>query len=245
VEGSTSSGSRLLGRSAPSCDSCAAPRVPRGRLRAASSESAHLAQLLLVTPAPRALGPTGSTERYSQRVEDCTRAGYAVTVSSAKRVAMAAWSRATERRITLPDATDLPRALRGGPRPQCRVPLLGRARTRYGASLLPISAARDELEPACRGWFASPPCRPCAASTSTSSNWQRPRWGLAPRRASRARIDRRRGRRHGIRIVPQSSSPPVVPGGVGPPDAALEQRGPSSLRKRATRCCFCARSARQ
>jgi predicted ATP-grasp superfamily ATP-dependent carboligase len=70
-----------------------------------------------------------------------------VTVSSAKRVAMAAWSRATERRITLPDSRVSPDRF---------VELLAdRVASRAWdvlvpgseASLLPISAARDDLEP--------------------------------------------------------------------------------------------------
>ena len=70
-----------------------------------------------------------------------------MTVTSSKRVAMAAWSRATERRITFPDPSASPERF---------VEVLV-DRVASGAwdilvpgseaSLLPISAARDELEP--------------------------------------------------------------------------------------------------
>ena len=70
-----------------------------------------------------------------------------MTVSSAKRVAMAAWSRATERRITLPDPSASPERFIEA--------LVDRVASGSWdvlvpgseASLLPISTQRDELEP--------------------------------------------------------------------------------------------------
>jgi len=100
-----------------------------------------------VKVAPRALVTDGEHRAVLATCRGLRRAGYAVTVSSAKRVAMAAWSRATERRITLPDARLFPE--------QFVEALVERVRSRSWdvlvpgteASLLPISAARDELEP--------------------------------------------------------------------------------------------------
>ncbi len=102
--------------------------------------------LLLVT-APRVLVTDGEHRAVLAACRGLRRAGYSVTVSSAKRVAMAAWSRATECRITLPDA---------GASPERFVDVLA-DRVASGAwdvlvpgseaSLLPISTARGELEP--------------------------------------------------------------------------------------------------
>jgi predicted ATP-grasp superfamily ATP-dependent carboligase len=100
-----------------------------------------------VTPAPRALVTDGEHRAVLAACRGLHRAGYAVTVSSAKRVAMAAWSRATERRITLPDARTSPElfveALAGSVASRSWDVLVPGTE----ASLLPVSAARDELEP--------------------------------------------------------------------------------------------------
>jgi len=104
-------------------------------------------RLFLVTTAPRVLVTDGEHRAVLAACRGLHQAGYSVTVSASKRVAMAAWSRATESRITLP----VPHASPG----RFVEALLDCVASRSWdvllpgteASLLPISAAREALEP--------------------------------------------------------------------------------------------------
>ena len=100
-----------------------------------------------MTTPPRVLVTDGEHRAALAACRGLRRAGYSVTVSSAKRVAMAAWSRATERRITLPDAQASPERFVEALVDHVASGSWDVLVPGTDASLLPISTARDELEP--------------------------------------------------------------------------------------------------
>ena len=100
-----------------------------------------------MTAAPRVLVTDGEHRAALAACRGLRRAGYSVTVASARRVAMAAWSRSTERAITLPDPRSSPEEFTEALADRVAGGAWDALLAGSEASLLPISAARDRLEP--------------------------------------------------------------------------------------------------